>query len=166
MVSWRRMALHWGDWLGPHRNSCGFRTLVCSTLIALPLAGGVKLQIREGRPFVDGVYVNGHGPYRFLVDTGANMNLIDAGLARKIGMNPTFEDLVESAVGKARMPGSEGNLVELGPVRAEGQRFQFSKMESLHVVWPDVHGVLGQAFLAGFDYLLDLRGRNLEFGKQ
>jgi hypothetical protein len=141
--------------------------LLCAAALATsPLVAEVKLLVREGRPFVDGVYVNGHGPYRFLVDTGTNMNLIEAGLARKIGMNPTFEDSVESAVGKTRMPGSDGNVVELGPVRADRQRFQFSKLETVHMVWPDVHGVLGQWFLSGFDYLLDLRGKRLEFGKQ
>ena len=41
------------------------------------------MRVRDGRPIVDGVYVNGHGPYRFLVDTGTMRNLIDADLARK-----------------------------------------------------------------------------------
>jgi hypothetical protein len=131
-----------------------------------PLSGGVKLLVREGRPIVDGVYVNSEGPYRFLIDTGANMNLIEARLARKIAMRTTFSDMVESAAGKTFMPGSDGNVVELGPVRAEQQRFQYSDLEALHMVWPDIRGVLGQAFLSGFDYTLDLRGKQLEFGKQ
>ena len=94
-------------------------------LIAVcPLSGALKLQIRDGRPFVEGVYVNDNGPYRFLLDTGTNMNLIETGLARKIGMKATFQDEVESSTGKTRLPGSDGNVVELGPVRATGQRFQ------------------------------------------
>jgi hypothetical protein len=55
-----------------------------------PLWGDVKLQAREGRPIVDGVFVNGHGPYRFLLDTGSNVNLIETDLARKIGMKATL----------------------------------------------------------------------------
>jgi hypothetical protein len=135
-------------------------------LTAGPLAGGVRLLVREGRPFVDGVYVNSQGPYRFLLDTGTNMNLIETRLARRIGMQTTFEDVVESAVGKTSLPGSDGNLVELGTVRAEGQRFQYSGLDTIHLLWPDIHGVLGQAFLSGFDYRLDLRDKTLEFGKQ
>jgi hypothetical protein len=147
------------------------QTVACSivwllAISACPLSGAVKLQVRDGRPFVDGVYVNGHGPYRFLLDTGTNINLIETGLARKIGMESTFEHEVESSTGKSLLPGSDGNVVELGPVRAAGQRFQFSKLETLHLAWPDVHGVLGQCFLSGFDYMLDLRGKLLEFGKQ
>jgi len=165
MVASEPVALRIGDGLRPFTHR--FRVLICAVVIAaVPLTAGVKLQIRDGRPFVDGVYVNGHGPYRFLVDTGTNMNLIETSLARKIGMDSTFEDLVESAAGSTRMRGSDGNVVELGPVRAERQRFQISGLDSLHVAWPDARGVLGQWFLAGFDYKLDLRGKILEFGKQ
>ncbi|HVW12165.1 MAG TPA: retropepsin-like aspartic protease [Bryobacteraceae bacterium] len=135
-------------------------------IAALPARGAVKLEVREGRAFASGVYVNGHGPYRFLIDTGTNMNLIEAGLARKIGMEATFQDFVDSALGTTLMPGSDGNIVGLGTVRAENQRFQFSRLDPLHTVWPDVQGVLGQAFLACFDYLLDLQHKTLEFGKQ
>jgi hypothetical protein len=124
------------------------------------------LLVREGRPFADGVYVNGNGPYRFLVDTGTNTNLIESRLAKKIAMRTTFSEIVESSVGKTSMPGSNGNVVELGPVRAEQQRFQYSDLDALHMVWPDIRGVLGQAFLSRFDYTLDLRGKQLEFGKQ
>ena len=151
------------------RPSALLRDSVVLCLLALtagPLPGAVKLLVREGRPFVDGVYVNGQGPYRFLIDTGTNMNLIEARLAKKIAMRTTFSEVVESATGKTVMPGSDGNVVELSPVRAEQQRFQYSDLDTLHLVWPDVRGVLGQAFLSGFDYVLDLRGRQLEFGKQ
>ena len=148
--------------LGPLASRC----LLVAIAATLPLASAVKLQVRDGRPFVDGVYVNGHGPYQFLVDTGTNMNLIEPDLARKIGMNSTFENRVDSAVGTELMRGSDGNVVELGPVRADRQRFQFSRLDTLHILWPDAQGVLGQSFLSGFDYMLDLRGKRLEFGKQ
>src|SRR5580658_3878013 len=116
-------------WLKLLRHSV-VRIPFCALLIAAgPLSAGVRLVVREGRPFVDGVFVNGYGPYRFLVDTGTNMNLIESGLAKKIGMQPTFRDEVETSMGKIRMPGSDGNVVELGPVRADRQRFQFSSLE-------------------------------------
>lgn len=130
------------------------------------LSGAVKLQILEGRPLVDGVYVNGHGPYRFLLDTGANVNLIDSGVARKIGMTTTFEDIVESSIGATRLPGSDNNTIELGDVRADCQKFHYSSLDTLHVLSPNIQGVLGQQFLSGFDYLIDVRSKRLEFGKQ
>jgi hypothetical protein len=134
-------------------------------LSAGPLFGGIGLQIREGRPMVDGVYVNGHGPYRFLLDTGTNVNLIEKRLAGTIGMNAAFHTDLESAAGKTRIGGSDANEVELGPEKANGQKFLYSGLEAIHSLFPDVRGVLGQWFLSGFDYILDLRGKQLEFGK-
>src|SRR6185437_5131508 len=153
--------IRFGTWLA--RIAAAASLLGISTC---PLAGAVKLDIRDGRPFVNGVFVNGYGPYRFLIDTGANMNVIESDLARKIGMSATFEDVVESALGKSSMPGSNNNAVTLGRVGAENQKFQFSTLASLHTVWPDVKGILGQAFLSCFDYAMDLRHKTLEFGKQ
>jgi hypothetical protein len=142
------------------------RILLLTIACAGTLAGGVRVQIREGRPVVDGVYVNGHGPFRFLLDTGTNVNLIETGLARKIGMGATFDVELRSAAGSALTKGSDENEIALGPVHAVGQKFLLSGMEAIHHALPDVRGVLGQWFLAGFDYRLDLRGQRLEFGKQ
>ena len=64
------------------------------------------------------------------------------------------------------MSGSDGNEVEFDSVRATGQLFLFSSLEPIHRLSPDTQGVLGQWFLSGFDYMLDLRGKRLEFGKQ
>jgi hypothetical protein len=136
--------------------------LVCA--VGMPAVGGVRLQIREGRPVVDGIYLNGHGPYRFLLDTGTNVNLIEKSLALAIGMNVTFYVELESAVGKISVGGSDENEVELGPAKVNGQRFLYSGLESIHKLMPDVRGVLGQSFLSGFDYTLDLRGKRLDFG--
>jgi hypothetical protein len=133
--------------------------------VIVPL-GAVSLQVRDGRPVVDGVYVNGHGPYRFLVDTGSNVNLIERGLTRTLGMPEAFLVELTASAGKTTMPGSDDNEVTLGPVHAGGQKFLYSTMDAIHRQMPDVRGVLGQWFLSRFDYLLDLRGKRLEFGKQ
>ena len=141
--------------------------LICSLIIAGgPLLGEVKMQVRDGRPIVDGVYVNGHGPYRFLLDTGANVNLIETSIAKKIGMNPTFQADLASVAKNMPALASDGNEVVLDSVKAEKQEFLFSGLEAIHNISPDIQGVLGQWFLFQFDYLLDLRGKHLDFGKQ
>jgi hypothetical protein len=144
-----------------------FPILICSFIIsAIPLFGGLKVDVRDGRPVVDGVYVNGHGPYRFLVDTGSNVNLIETGLARKIGMDATFQVELGSAAGKVPASGSDRNEVVLDSAKADEQKFVFSGLDVIHHSSPDVQGVLGEWFLCHFDYKLDLRGKRLEFGKQ
>ena len=131
-----------------------------------PAATGVKLHMRDGRPVVDGVTVNGHGPYRFLLDTGATLNTIDPKLAQSIGMTATFRTQLTSSTGVIPAAGSEGADVRLGPVTAGGQVFLFTGMDAVHQLSSDIQGVLGQVFLSQFDYLLDLRNGRIEFGKR
>jgi hypothetical protein len=138
--------------------------LIWSLIIAAaPLHASVKLQLRDGRPIVDGVFVNGHGPYRFLLDTGANVNLIDSRLAQHIGMAPTFHVSLASAAGSVSTPGSDGNQVTLDTASAGQQKFLFSPLDAIHNDSPDIQGVLGEWFLSRFDYTLDLRNKQLSF---
>jgi hypothetical protein len=142
------------------------QVLVGTFIIAAPLAGGVKLQVRDGRPILDGVYVNGHGPYRFLLDTGANVNLIETRLARVIGLPSTFRTEFASLMNNAAASGSDGIEMCLDSVCAGGQEFLYSDLGAIRRRWPDVQGVAGQWFLARFDYTLDMRGKMFEFGRQ
>jgi hypothetical protein len=141
--------------------------LICSLIIAAsPLFGGVKLHVEEGRPVVDGVYVNGHGPYRFLVDTGTNVNLIETDLARKLGLKVSSAVEFASASRTTSTPQSDGNEVALEVAKAGDQRFLLTGLEAVHRLDPDIRGVLGQWFLVRFDYTLDLKAKRFEFGKQ
>lgn len=143
------------------------RILICALFLnATSLFGGINMQVRDGRPIIDGVYVNGHGPYRFLVDTGSNINLIEANLARSIGLMASFRTELATSTGVTVSEGSGGIALALGPVKVVGQQFLFSGLEALHRRWPDIQGALGQAFLAQFDYTLDMRNKRLEFGRR
>jgi hypothetical protein len=124
------------------------------------------MQVRDGHPIVDGVYVNGHGPYRFLVDTGADVNLIETNLARSIGLSATFRTHLASLTGVTVVPGGDGIEVLLDSVKAERQEFLYCGLEAFRDRWPDIQGLLGQGFLSQFDYRFDLRGKRLAFGKQ
>jgi hypothetical protein len=140
--------------------------LIPLTLLPVRLCGEIRLQVRSGLPIVDGVFVNGHGPHRFLVDTGTNVNMIGAGLARSIGIAPTYRSELVTPSGLMVIPGSDGIRVELDSLKAVAQQFLLLPLETIRERWPDVEGVLGQAFLSGFDYRIDLRGSRLEFRKQ
>jgi hypothetical protein len=74
--------------------------------------------------------------------------------------------LVASSAGKTPLPGSDENKVELSSVKAKDQKFLFSGLDAIHDLLPDVQGLLRQWFLSGFDYLLDIHSKRLEFGKQ
>jgi predicted aspartyl protease len=126
--------------------------------------GTVSLQIRQGRPVVDGVYLNGHGPYRFLVDTGTTLNHLDPRVAEAIGVTSTFTTEVRTAAGRTQASGTSGIDVVLGPGRAERRTFLFAGVVVLHHIASDIDGVLGQDFLSHFDYSLDMRAKQMTFG--
>ena len=138
--------------------------LMCAWVFSA--SGAVRMQVVEGRPVVDGVFVNGHGPYRFLVDTATTMNHMEPGLARSIGLQVNFRTQLSSSVGDVEAVGSEGVEIVLGDARADEQKLLFAGMEVVHQLAGDIQGILGQSFLSRFDYLLDLKRKRLEFGKQ
>jgi hypothetical protein len=139
--------------------------LMCVLVAAsAPLFGGVDMHLVKGRPVVDGVFVNGHGPYRFLVDTATTSNHIESELARSIGLKPSYRAQLTSLIGMIEVLGISGVEVVLGSARADEQGFLLAGMETVHQISPDIQGVLGQQFLSRFDYLLDVRARRLEFG--
>jgi hypothetical protein len=124
------------------------------------------MRVVEGRPVVDGVYVNGHGPYRFLVDTGTTMNVLEPALAKEAGLKATFRTELASSLGVMVVGGGEGVTLTLAGVRADNQKFLISKMELVGRLSSNIQGILGQCFLSRFDYSLDMRRKQLVFGKQ
>jgi hypothetical protein len=124
----------------------------------------VKLKIVNGSPVVDDVYLNGQGPYRFLVDTGAETNLLETKLARKLGIEATFQTKLITAAGTSAAEGTKVGRVSLGPAEAADQPFLFTGLDGVHASAPEIRGILGQPFLAHFDYTLDFEHRELVFG--
>lgn len=128
-------------------------------------AAGSSLRIRQGRPIVDEVYVNGSGPYRFLLDTGAESSQFDRRLAAAIGLRPTFQVEMVAAGGVARVSGAEAVRLRLANAEAPAEVL-LTGMEAVREWAPDVQGVLGQSFLRQFDYRLDFRAEAIEFGAE
>lgn len=141
--------------------------LVASGFPSIAVAGSrdpAKLEFRDGRPVVSGVYVNGHGPYRFLLDTGSTCNHLDPSLAQSIGLPVTLHTTLLSALGSRSAAGFDHAQIRLGSAQAEQQVILFDGMETAHKISASIQGVLGQVFLSNFDYLLDVRTGRLEFG--
>ncbi len=126
-------------------------------------SGALKLSVLGGRPVVSQVFLNGQGPYRFLLDTGAQTNQLDAAIARKLALVPTFKIEMATAAGTTRVGGACHAEVTLGSASAANQEFLFTTLDGVHALSSDLQGVLGQEFLRHFDYLLDLRSKTLAF---
>jgi hypothetical protein len=127
------------------------------------LGAVVPLEVRDGRPVVK-VCVNGHGPFRFLLDTGSTLNQLDPRIAASIGLVPSFHTRLTSSTGVIEVSGSEGNDLQLGPTSGDQQIVLLNSADGLHQIASDIQGVLGQIFLSRFDYLLDMRTKQLVLG--
>ena len=120
--------------------------------------------MHEGLPVVEGIYLNGRGPYRFVLDTGSAVNQLDPAIARELVIAPTFKSELVSSTGRVPVLGSDRVSVALDGVSADNQMFFFVASEALKFATIKIEGLLGQEFLSHFDYLLDLKEGRLEFG--
>lgn len=65
-------------------------------------------------PIFADVFRGSNGPYRFLVDTGAQTSLIDPKLAAKVGLQPGFRVEVVTEQSPLLVPGLNVRTLKLG----------------------------------------------------
>ncbi|MBC7767326.1 MAG: aspartyl protease family protein [Phycisphaerales bacterium] len=85
------------------------------------------------------VIVNGHGPYRFIVDTGANRSVVSQTLAEQLGLTPVGTGQVHSVHGV-----STAQLVDVDSLRYGEMSLAGESLPMLHgAVLAGEHGLLG-----------------------
>ncbi len=124
----------------------------------------MKIRVIEGRPVAGNVYINGRGPYTFLLDIAAQTNHIDERLAGKLGLQRTARLEVVTISGTRMISAGQVDEIRLGEAAAKHQEMIFGDMSAVRQLVPEADGVLGQEFLGKFDYLLDFRARRIVFG--
>ena len=118
-----------------------------TTLLAIP----TRLD-HIGRIVVP-VMINGQGPFRFIVDTGASHSVVSPTLAAKLGLTPTTEAtvLVNGITGTAQVPCVTVAKLQAGDLAIEDTDFP--------VVWAPLmagaDGILGAAGLSAQRLLVD-----------
>jgi hypothetical protein len=146
-------------------SALSFAILLHSAALAQSAQPGIPLKVVTGKPVVDGVYLNGHGPYRFLLDTGSQSNQLDQGLAHKLGLVATLQLDLQTQSGESSVSGGRVSEVTLGQAEASDQEFLFTRFDDLSTLPSGVRGILGQEFLSHFDYMLDFQHHRLIFGE-
>jgi hypothetical protein len=93
------------------------------------------------------VMVNGRGPYRFIIDTGASDSTVSPDLARTLGLQPTEDAiLLDGITGTSRVPSVLVDRLQAGDLTFKSVR--------LPVVWAPV--------MAGSDGILGIAGLKSE----
>jgi tetratricopeptide (TPR) repeat protein len=120
----------------------------------------------QNRPFVN-VMLNGKGPFRFVIDTGASLSVISDRAAQRLGLRPVARG------GMARAIGGSGSFpiiyalldsVELGGMRVDTVPVYIRTVHSA----PDVSdaeradGYIGLSMLANFLVSIDYQNRHPE----
>ena len=72
--------------------------------------GGARLRLLAGGLPVVGVYLDGDGPFDFLLDTGTSTTVVTPELAARLGLRPSDSVILITVAGE-----SDGHVVEPGP---------------------------------------------------
>lgn len=134
---------------------CVWRTPVRATLDA-PAADAHELPAEfAGAWVIVEATVNGRGPYRFVLDTGAEVGVISPGLAAELGLEPAARVRMTDIVGEQRpYDVATAARVRVGPVRFERMPFIVTDALDAFAEQFGVHGLIGYP---GFDrFTLDI----------
>ncbi|MDX2276611.1 MAG: aspartyl protease family protein [Hyphomonadaceae bacterium] len=130
---------------------------VASETAALEAAVGRTTGDRTGRVVIP-VSVNGGGPYRFIVDTGANRSVLSQDLASTLGLTPIGVGEVHSVHDVTPAPLVEVNTLQYGPVELQSRPMPLLQGPVL----AGQDGLLGVDGMAGRRLILDFRRRCIE----
>src|SRR5215470_1240970 len=102
-------------------------------------------------PVFGDVYVGNHGPYRFLIDTGAETSVIDPKLAAELELRPEFRVEVITPQSKSLAPGLKTRALRLGNKTLPEMELLFHDVTEAQQLDHSVRGILGLNALAGLD---------------
>lgn len=140
--------------------------VVCATLLCLGgsvFAATVNFTLRRGHLIVIPVTINGSGPHDFLLDTGSTTTLVTPEFARQLRLRPIDRIELVTVAGSQILVRSQLERMSVGAQTAMGVETLISELREVRAADPKLCGVLGQNFLARFNYLIDYRAQRLEF---
>jgi len=126
-------------------------------MVPTDFAAGATRTDRLGR-VVAPVTVNGEGPFRFIVDTGANRSVLSDALAARLGLTPRGADEVHSVHGVTTAPLVTVNSLHYGDVALNALALP---MLSGNVLAGE-HGLLGVDGMSGRRLRMDFERNCIE----
>jgi hypothetical protein len=127
----------------------------------LVLLSSSLLNTKPAPIFAD-IRIGTDGPYRFLVDTGAQTSLIDPKLAAALRLSPEFRVDVITQSSAQLSPGMKVRNLYIGQRALPETELIFYDVAEARRLDPTVRGVLGVNALAGSDFTLSPTSGRLE----
>lgn len=123
--------------------------------------GGETIGARTDRQFrlTVPVHVEGHGPFRFMVDTGAQRTVLSASLAERLGLEAGPRLRVVGIVQDAQVPSARVDNLDLGPISLS--RMQVPLLDRAHM---GADGIIGTDTLQDQRVLLDFARELMTLG--
>jgi predicted aspartyl protease len=135
-----------------------FGCLVLLTALAL---GSVPLTIDERGGVIVDARINGAGPFKFLLDTGASRSIVADDLATDLGAPVVATSEVVGSAGSDMRFVVRLDSVAVDSARVDALLAAAVPAASLSRLGRGVRGLLGQDFLSAFNYTLDYRRARL-----
>jgi predicted aspartyl protease len=115
---------------------------------------------RDGAVIVP-VWIDGSGPFRFLLDTGSNLSAVSETLVASWSLTPVAKTALTTVGGVAMRPVVQLGDVSVGTVTRTGLLASIATPDELSILGAGVDGMLGQDFLATYNFTVDYRRKRL-----
>ena len=136
-----------------------FAATVVSTLSAETHCPGnvasVPFRVINGHQIILVVSVNHAGPYNFLLDTGAQISMVDPSLVAQLHLDTKGTAVVAGAGSRQSVSVAELDLLEIGAHSVASPKVLVYDLHPLQTSDLNIRGVLGEDFLEHFDMLID-----------
>ena len=119
--------------------------------------------LNKPAPVSTEVYIGPHGPYRFLVDTGAQSSMMDTTLAAELRLTPQFRVELVTAQTTQIVPGAKLRTLRVDQSALPEAEVLFHEMSEPRRLNASIRGVLGLSALSGLNFMLTPAIGKLDF---
>ncbi|MDQ3129284.1 MAG: retroviral-like aspartic protease family protein [Acidobacteriota bacterium] len=123
----------------------------------------VKFRLVQDYLIIVPVQINDSETLEFLLDTGTNTSIIIPEVAARLNLRPVDRIEIVTVAGSVIAPRSFVPRLALSGKSAENTEVLWSDLPELRRLDKRISGVLGQNFLAQFNFTLDFRERRINF---
>ena len=121
----------------------------------------VRFRLRDNYKVIVPVSVSGLEPMGFILDTGTKTTMIDECVCGKLELKPVARMPLTTFTGTRIVTISRIDSLSMGKASVQGLEVTCVDLRGTFSVGSDIRGVLGQDFLARFNYLLDYRRQRI-----